>query len=129
LLENTDVDDLQKTSLLEVAQAAIATQRQQGVRGAEPIQLCMVGESLMKLGRIEDARVAFAHSLACGRETGERWWEAETQRQLGLLHERAYNDTTKALEHFHLALDVARAQGAHLLVQRCLINIHRLLGD
>ena len=117
-----------ETELLDLAIEVVPAQREQGIRAATPIQMCMIGEALARLGRYTEAQAAFADSLTFGHESGERWWEAETLRQIGLLHERGFGDAVPATERFREALDLAQTQGAGLLKQRCLFDLERLGG-
>ncbi len=110
------------------ALAMVSAQRQAGIRTSTPGLMTMIGEAQAMLGRIDEAQAAFADALAFGRESGERWWEAETLRQLGLLHERALGDLSTAAARFAEGLALAQVQGSLELERRCQADLDRLQG-
>lgn len=114
---------------LDAAVAMLKAQRQSGIRASTPGLLVMIGEAQARLGRAAEAQAAFAEALAYGRETGERWWEAETLRQMGLLAESACGDLPAAAERFAEGLALARSQGAVALQRRCQADVDRLLSS
>lgn len=126
--ELAEEDGRQTESRVDSAMLALSSLRSQGVRASTPVLMCMVGEALAKLGRMDEARAAFMDSLAFGRESGERWWEAETLRQLGLLTERSDGGSQEARGHIRDALALSRTQGAVELERRCAIVLARMGG-
>ncbi len=112
--------------LLELARSVVPAQRALGIRSGIPLQLCLLGEALTKIGRHDEAQDALSDSLISGRESGERWWEAETLRQIGLLEEQVFGMTDQAIARFREACALAKMQGAKLLMDRCQSDLKRL---
>ena len=120
-------DDLsQRESLVDAVLKATSDRSEHGSRFGSPLELCMLGEALASIGRYSDALAKFTDALKSGRETGVRWWEAETLRQLGLLHKQGFGDLVEANALFREAAELAKSQGATLLEQRSLTELSRL---
>lgn len=121
-----DGDRDHQSSLVDRGMSILAERRQRGIRSAAPIHLCMLGEASALLGRDEMAQSMLNESIAFGRETGERWWESEALRQLGLFHERNLSDHVKAEANYREGLELAESQGVILGQRRCRADLARL---
>lgn len=113
---------------LEAALAMIRAQREMGIRSSTPALMVMIGEAQARLGKADEAQASFLESIAFGRESGERWWEAEALRQMGLLQERAFSNSVAAAERLREGLALAQFQGAEELERRCIADLGRLLS-
>ena len=102
------------------------------VRGASiwlPYWLTVLAEVYGRAGRIAEGLGALARAMAAIRDTGERWWEAESHRVEGelLLGPKPDPSALSAAEaRFLRARDVARAQGSKSLELRAAVSLGRL---
>jgi tetratricopeptide (TPR) repeat protein len=74
-------------------------------RHTEGISLHLLGISFLKLGQIQEAGARFHEALSCQRETGDRYGEAQTLRDLAKL-QRQLDDTTGARYSLSLAMSI-----------------------
>ena len=83
-----------------------------------------------ELGRFDDAWRCIGETTTIMEKTGERWWEAETNRVAGeitLLSPEP--DATNAEAYFERALAVARQQQAKSWELRAAVSLARLWRD
>jgi predicted ATPase/DNA-binding winged helix-turn-helix (wHTH) protein len=82
------------------------------------------GEVAQGLGAVDEV-------LARCEARDERWYQAELLRIKGelLLHESAHRSVTAAEQHFQMALEVARSQGALFWELRAAISLAKLRAD
>lgn len=90
-----------------------------------PHLLGMEADASLATGRIGHGREAVAEALAIAGRTGERFYEAELRRIEGDLLLAAGVDHAAADDAFRSAVNVARDQGASLLVLRSAIRLAR----
>jgi tetratricopeptide (TPR) repeat protein len=74
-------------------------------RYTEGISLHLLGISFLKLGQLQEARASFHEALTCQRETGDRYGEAQTLRDLAKLQHQL-DDTTGARYSLRLAMSI-----------------------
>jgi tetratricopeptide (TPR) repeat protein len=74
-------------------------------RYTEGISLYLLGVSFVELGQLREAETRFHEALTCQRETGDRYGEAQTLRNLAKL-QRQLHDTTGARHSLRLAMSI-----------------------
>jgi predicted ATPase/DNA-binding winged helix-turn-helix (wHTH) protein len=111
----------------------------EGVAGARatgedqfvPHLLGLLAEGCLRSGRADAGLQAIEEALSIVRRTGERFHEAELHRVRGelLLAAAPAGAARDAAEAFRRAIEVARSQGAKLLVLRAAVSLGRLWRD
>jgi predicted ATPase/class 3 adenylate cyclase len=101
-----------------------------GAAGAEivrPYFLGLLSEAHRKEGQTEEGLRVVAEALAAGRETGQRYYEAELYRLKGeLLLARSAEQQVEAEACLQQALDITRRQEAKSLELRAAMSLSRL---
>ena len=141
---------------LAMTQAGLAAAREIGMELRRPSFLGLLAEIFGQLGWPEAGLSAVAEALSMGRETGQRYWDAELHRLNGVLALQAATghssggqgklssgppaaaadarpETSTAREKeaesaFLTAIDIARGQGAKWLELRAAVCLGRLWG-
>src|SRR5262249_11989509 len=95
-----------------------------GLRAVLSSLLCLAARAHIRAGKKRDGMELLARAEAHGRDSGERWYEAELHRLRGTV---AQSREPRAAEvHFRQAIDVARAQGAKLWELRASVDLATL---
>jgi len=87
-----------------------------------------LGEALLSVGRLGDARAQALRARDLARLRGERGFGACASRLLGEIAARA-GERAVALESYREAMAMALALDMRPLAGRCLVEISRVLGD
>jgi class 3 adenylate cyclase/predicted ATPase len=114
----------------QTLKSALASFRSMGATWLSPLLLSYLARAHMKMRQFDDAHRCIGEAIAVGETTGERWCEADLHRiagEIALMPSSA--DTTKAEEHFELALSIARAQKARSWELRAAMSLARLWLD
>jgi predicted ATPase len=93
-----------------------------------PYYLGLLAEACADAGRAEEGRRAVLEALAVVAATGERWYESELHRRLGLLTIEGGAKPSEGEAHLREALAMARRQGAKSLELRAAASLARLTG-
>src|SRR5262249_50609642 len=89
-----------------------------GARLRLPYYLALLADVYLRAGQPESGLDVIEEGLGCGRETNERWWDAELRRLGGELLRAAGADSSEAEAAFGRALEIARGQQARSLELR-----------
>jgi predicted ATPase len=101
--------------------------RAAGAEIVRPYFLALLSEAHRKEGQTEEGLRVVAEALAAGRETGQRYYEAELYRLKGeLLLARSAEQQVEAEACLQQALDIARRQQAKSLELRAATSLSRL---
>jgi predicted ATPase len=111
---------------LDAMVQGIATARRSGSDQFQPYLHGMLAHACLTAGRIEQGVTAVNEGLALAERTGERFYEAELHRLHGELIVASGGDAVDAQAAFRKAIEVARSQGAAMLVLRAAIRLGRL---
>jgi DNA-binding winged helix-turn-helix (wHTH) protein/tetratricopeptide (TPR) repeat protein len=107
---------------------ALAAHQATGANFQSSYNLSCLAVGHARAGRIDLAREIAAAAIAEVDRTGERWWEAEAQRQRGeILLLTPERDRDEAEACFARALECARHQEAKLWELRAALSLSRLL--
>lgn len=88
----------------------VNVQERQGNQPAAAQEALQHGSTLLSLGRLDQARVAFQRGLEFARATGDENLEQRAYGGLGVTYSQS-NMPVEALNHLMLALDLSRASG------------------
>ncbi|MBA2247900.1 MAG: tetratricopeptide repeat protein [Chloroflexia bacterium] len=88
----------------------VAVEERQGNQPAAAQDAVQHGSTLMSLGRVDQAREAFARAVELAREAGDVTLEQRAYGGVGIAYSQL-NQPVEALNHLMLALDLARASG------------------
>jgi class 3 adenylate cyclase/predicted ATPase len=111
-------------------QEGLAASRATGAELWRPYFLCLLAESYVKTGRLDDGLRALTEALAAADQHENRFYEAETHRLKGeLLLRRNTAKATEAEQCFRLAIETARRQSAKSFELRATMNLARLLAS
>jgi adenylate cyclase len=92
-----------------------------------PHLLGLAADAQLRIGAIEESRCLTDEALSIAARTGERFYEAELHRLLGELElARRPEHTEEGAAAFHRAMEIARSQGAGLLILRAVVGLGRL---
>lgn len=92
-----------------------------------PYLLYLLADAHARGGRIQEAQDAVIEALALVQTYGERWWEAELHRTMGvLLLELSPENGKDAEASFERALQLAGDQGARSVELRAATSLARL---
>ena len=95
-----------------------------------PYFLCLLAETWIETGRLDEALNALTEALAAAEEHNLRFYEAETHRLKGeLLSKQDDSNAAEALSCFERAIDIARTQSAKSLELRATTSLARLLRN
>ena len=109
-------------------EAGIAVLRVNQTKMGEPHRITLLADAYGKAGEIEKALWLLEEALVKTHKTGERLWEAETQRLKGeLLLRREPSKLEEARTCFRDAIGLARSQSAKSLELRATMSLARLL--
>jgi class 3 adenylate cyclase/predicted ATPase len=109
-------------------EAGIAVLRVNQTKMGEPHRITLLADAYGKAGEIEKALRLLEEALVKTHKTGERLWEAETQRLKGeLLLRREPSKLEEAQTCFRDAIGLARSQSAKSLELRATMSLARLL--
>jgi predicted ATPase/class 3 adenylate cyclase len=110
-------------------QEGLAASRAIGVEVWRPYLLCLLAESCMETGRLDDGLSALTEALAAADELENRVSEAEIHRLKGeLLLKQDDSNTAEAQSYFERAIDVARNQNAKSWELRATMSLARLFA-
>jgi len=105
----------------------IARARRTGSDQFLPHLLCLAADAQLRIGSTEDSRCLTDEALSIAARTGERFYEAELHRVLGEVElARRPKHAEEAAAAFHRAVEIARSQGAGLLILRAVVALGRL---
>jgi class 3 adenylate cyclase/predicted ATPase len=102
-----------------------AAYRAIGAAAWAPFHLGLLAGACEIAGQIEEAVTLLEDALQTIETTGERWFEAELNRQKGELLQRQ-QESERAAEQYRRALRIAEEQGAKLWELRAAVSIARL---
>jgi DNA-binding SARP family transcriptional activator len=91
---------------------AIDSFRDTGARLRLPYYLALLADVHLRAGQAEAGLEVIEEGLRCGRETNERWWDAELHRLRGALLQAAGADVSETAAALGRALEIARGQQA-----------------
>jgi predicted ATPase len=123
MVKNGDVAE--GVSLLHIGSTAY---RATGTQAWVPYYIALLAGALEIAGEIDEALAQLDDALRIVETTGERWFEAEIDRQKGRLLQRQ-GHTDAAEELYHRALAIAREQQAKLWELRAAASLARLWRD
>jgi len=112
-------------------EASVRERRAIGLKTGGIVELGLLAEAYMELGRKEDVRRILLEGLSLAEEIGEGLYLPEIHRMLGELA-RATTDSDAiaiAETHFRKAVDIARMQSAYALELRASTGLARLLAE
>jgi DNA-binding SARP family transcriptional activator len=118
--------DAQGVARLE---ATIESFRQTGARLRLPYYLALLAEAHLRTGATQAGLDVVEAGLAHGRETNERWWDAELHRLRALLLLAAGAEPAEAEAALRRALEIARGQQARSLELRAACGLGHLYAD
>ncbi|MGH0028762.1 MAG: ATP-binding protein [Myxococcota bacterium] len=110
----------------EAMAGTLALYRASGSRLALAFLSSVWAETLIRLGRADEAAKLLDDSLAISDMTGDRMWEAEQRRLRGSISEQA-GEVGAAENAYRAALATARRQGSRSLALRAAVSLARLL--
>jgi class 3 adenylate cyclase/predicted ATPase len=105
-----------------------AAYRATGAAAWAPFHLGLLAKACELEGQIEEAVTLLDDALQIVERTGERWFEAELNRQKGELLERR-EQTEPAAEQYRNARNIAEEQGAKLWELRAAVSLARLRSN
>jgi predicted ATPase len=119
----------QEAGLAEMERAAEQL-RNQGVLNLRSFFKAIIAGAQAERGEIDAALASVSDSLVSGKQTGERWFEAEAQRIQGdiALKGKPFNPIA-AEEAFLAAINVAQQQRARIFELRATTSMARLWRD
>jgi tetratricopeptide (TPR) repeat protein len=97
-----------------------------GARLRLPYYLALLAEAHLRAGEADAGLAAVEEALAHGRETNERWWDAELHRLRAELSLAAGAGADEAEAALRRALEIARGQRARSLELRAAMALARL---
>jgi predicted ATPase len=95
-----------------------------GLRAVLASFLGLAARAHIRAGRQQAGMELLAQADAHGRDSGERWYEAELHRLRGTVVQS--REPRTAEDHFRRAIDVARAHGARLWELRAAVDLAAL---
>ena len=105
---------------------AIESFEQTGARVRLPYYLALLADAHLRAGEAEAGLDVVEAALSCGRETNERWWDAELHRLRGELMLAGGAAAGEAEAALRRALEIARGQQAKSLELRAAHALARL---
>jgi DNA-binding SARP family transcriptional activator/predicted ATPase len=109
--------------------SAISTFEDTGARLRLPYYRALLAEAHLRAGEPELGLEQVELALRHGRETNERWWDAELHRLRGELLRRGGAEAAEVEGALRRALEVARVQQARSLELRAARSLAGLFGD
>jgi len=115
---------------LEMMRHGVAAVRATGSLLHQPFQLALLAEALLRDGLFDDSVESLKEAFALCERIGERLSMSELHRVRGELRLAMSHDlaSREAEDDFRTAIDISRAQGAHLLTLRATVSLARLLA-
>jgi class 3 adenylate cyclase/tetratricopeptide (TPR) repeat protein len=113
---------------LDLLERALGQTGPTAVRASRPLNLTYLGETLLALGRVAEARQRAGEALALARELGERGHEAWALRLLGEVDDAAGRGEAGAAARYRDALALAGRLEMRPLAARCHLGLGRLAG-
>ena len=110
---------------LSEVREAIQRFSETGARIRLPVYYSLLAEACRRAGQWEDGLGAVELALAQGRQSNERWWDAEIHRLRGELLWARGADPRDIEAAFRCALDIAQGQGARSLELRSATSLAR----
>ncbi len=111
---------------LSLFQKGLDAYRASGAILGLPFYLSILGKAFAKMGRFDEARLAFNEAFLFVEENDERFQEAELHRLRGELHLAEASDETAAEACFRRAIDIARNQHSRAWELRATVSLARL---
>jgi DNA-binding SARP family transcriptional activator/predicted ATPase len=108
---------------------AIASFRDTGARLRLPYYLALLAEAHCRADQADAGLEVVEEALSLGRETNERWWDAELHRLRAQLLLRGGAEVTEAEASLRRALEIARGQQARSLELRAARDLARLWAE
>jgi predicted ATPase/DNA-binding SARP family transcriptional activator len=105
---------------------AIESFQESGARIRLPYYLALLADGHLRAGAADEGLEVVEEALARGRETNERWWDAELHRLRGELMRAAGAEAGESEVAFRRALEIARGQQARSLELRAASALARL---
>jgi predicted ATPase len=109
----------------------VAAARATGSKLHLPIQLVLLAEAQLRNRLLDQATQSLDEAFAVCEDVGERLCLPELHRvrgELWLAMARDPDSCAHAEDDFRAAIDISRAQGAHLLTLRASVSLARLLA-
>ena len=109
----------------------VAAARATGSLLHAPTQLVLLAEAQLGSRLFDQAAQSLDEAFAVSERIGERLCVSELHRvrgELRLAMSRTLDSCAQAEDEFRAAIDISRAQGAHLLTLRASVSLARLLG-
>jgi predicted ATPase len=116
---------------LEMMRKGMAAVRATGSLLHQPFQLALLAEALLRDGLLDDSAESLREAFVICERIGERLSMSELHRVRGELRLAMSDDLAsrgEAEDDFRTAIDISRAQGAHLLTLRATVSLARLLA-
>ena len=110
---------------LEMMRRGLEAWHRSGTVCFVPFWQAHIAEIILKLGRIDEARLLLNDTLRTAEETGHRMWEPELHRLSGELLLSQAADATEVEQAFEQALSVAKQQEAKSLELRAAVSLAR----
>jgi predicted ATPase len=114
---------------ISLIKQGVAAYQASGMELYRPIQLCLIAQAYILLGRFDDASMTLSEALYLVDQHDERCWEPEVHRFKGeLLLKRGDLGVEEARSCFQQAIEIAREQSAKSYELRATISLARLLA-
>jgi predicted ATPase len=111
-----------------IIREGLSERNRPGAKLYRPFCMALFGEALEGAGKHDSALAALSEALALAQETGERWWEAEIHRLIGVSL-LSQNCLTESEASFQRSIRIAQAQQAKSLELRAARDLARLWGE
>ena len=121
--------DAEGWSSPKVEQAYLDAEALSSVELRRPYYLTLLAEAQRKIGQWSAATTALTEAEAFMEKRGERFWEAEINREKGELALVAAGDPSQAKCYFGKAIKIARAQQARHLELRATVSLARIIAE
>ena len=129
LVAYADTLDHPEAPALTRLRSAIDDFKATGARSRLPYYLALLADAHLRGGHAEPGLALVEEALAVGRETSERWWDADLHRLRATLLLAGGAETAEAEAALGRALEIARGQGARSLELRAALELGRLWGS
>lgn len=121
------LDSPEATGLARL-RSAIESFKETGARLRLPYYLALLADAHLRAGEADAGLVVVEEALSRGRETNERWWDAELHRLRAELLLAGGAEAAEAEAALRRALEIARGQQAKSLELRAARTLARLWG-
>jgi DNA-binding SARP family transcriptional activator/predicted ATPase len=118
----------EKAAIVDLREA-IESFRETGARLRLPYYLALLAEAHLRAGAGDAGLEVVEEALSCGRDTNERWWDAELHRLRAELLRLGGADASEAETALRRALEIARGQHARSLELRAALALARVFSS